>query len=178
VAVIQDERAGRESLRELLSRPRRHQLIDFLLGFGALLALASWIANLSAVLALAVFLLGGGAYVASRWRREHVAEDGPASGAAASLRSAPITDPVSVLETRLAAARPIPLTGRVRMNREEIVSLVEGVRAAAANSPATAEAEKLARAVLSGGSVPFTDQVRIDRRRANRSIQRLRTQLQ
>jgi len=75
----------------------------------------------------------------------------------------------------LAEAPPIPLTDWVRVDAAELVPLVEEADAEAAASGLPDQAHELTRVVLGDGQVPLNGQLRVDRRRAKKLLDALRS---
>ena len=78
-------------------------------------------------------------------------------------------DLVDAIESRIISARPIPLTGDVRLDPDEVEPLVHELRDVALGTSAEQSAGKLERLVLGARKVPLTDQVRFNRRKALKS---------
>ena len=152
-----------------MTRHRPHQGIDLLLGA---FLLASWVVSISPLLAAVLVIAVVGIYLTTIRRREpaRTQRAEPPRTAGAHGRNA-----IDELETVSGAAPAIPLTGSARVDPSEIAPLVEEVRAAAVGSPGSDQAEKLARLVLGGRAVPLTDQVQVDRRRALKTLAKLRS---
>lgn len=154
-----------------LTRHRPHQRIDLLLGACFLVAATAWVGSVSPLFAaVLVVAVVGGYLMTLRWQKQ-------ARNQLAHPRR-PIDvhgrDALDALDTALRTAPRIPLTGWVRVNPSDIGPLVNEARAAATASPASDQADKLAELVLGDRPVLFTDQVRVDRRRALKALAKLR----
>lgn len=159
--------------RSRLTRLRPHRLIDLLLGTFLLIPIVFWIGSVSPLLAAIVFVAVTGFYLASLSRkgRGRARRD-------AAISVSPVdrdSNPLAALDELLAAAPPIPLTDWVRIDPHVVTPLVDAVRAAAIDLGRTDQAEELSPVVLGGRPVPFTDELRVDRRRAQRLLQTLRS---
>ena len=164
-------RSGRASRWSALTRHRPHQTVDLLLGLILLAGAASWIASVSPALALAVVVVVAGSYLVGL-RRQEANRTELATTPTAVKRGG---DALDALDAALAAAPVIPLTGWVRVDPAEVVPLVDEIRAAATASGSADQAEELAEVVLGDRPVPFTSQLRVDRRRARKLLARLRS---
>jgi hypothetical protein len=156
-----------------LTRQRPHRLIDLLLGILLVTPVVFWIGSISTLLAAVIFIAVAGLYLAnlSRGGRGRGRRD-------AAISVSPVDqdgNPIAALDELLAAAPPIPLTDWVRVDVGAVTPLVDEVRAAAIELGHADQAEELSRVVLEGRPVPFTDELRIDRRRAQRILQALRS---
>lgn len=163
------------ALWSALTRERPHQGIDLLFGAFLLIGVAAWLASVSPVLAALLVIAVTGGYLISLHGQEKnqkkLAQPPVSTGAHGR-------DVLNELATALAEAPVIPLTDWVRVDPEIVRPLVEEVRAAAVATPGSGQAEKLAQIVLGDRPLVFTDQVRVDRRRAQKAIAELRSSLQ
>ena len=157
-----------------LTRRRSHQTVDLLLGLILLIGAASWIASASPALALAFAAATVGGYLVNLRRQE---VNGRELATPSRRRGTKGGDALDALDAALAAAPAIPLTGWVRVDPGELSPLVDDVRVAAKASGCSDQAEELAQVVLGGRPVPFTNELRSDRRRARRLLSRLRSSL-
>jgi len=145
-----------------------------LLGLILLIGAASWIASASPALALAFVVAAVGGYLVNLRRQE---VNGRELATPSRRRGTKGGDALDALDAALAAAPAIPLTGWVRVDPGELSPLVDDVRVAAKASGCSDQAEELAQVVLGGRPVPFTNELRSDRRRARRLLSRLRSSL-
>ncbi|HET6830756.1 MAG TPA: hypothetical protein VFH44_05335 [Solirubrobacterales bacterium] len=157
-----------------LTRHRPHRGIDLLLGAIALVGAAAWVASISPVLA-ALLVIGAIAGYLVSLHGQGSNQSNPARWPATPGSGS--RDALEALEATLAAAPEIPMTAWIRVEPETVVPLVEEVRAAARATSASDQAERLAQVVLGGRRVPFTDQIRVDRRRAMKALSCLRSRL-
>lgn len=154
-----------------LTRRRSHQLLDLLLGGFALITVSSAVGSVvNPLLGILVFTVGVGFYLASLAQSER----GPVRLDAASPPSLDhSSEALDALDDLLATASPIPLTDRVRVDPKEVTPLVDAVRAMAPDAGFSGQADDLAQAIL-GRQIPFTGQLQVDRRRAQRLLSVLR----
>jgi len=153
-----------------LTRRRSHRLLDLLLGAFALITVSSGVGSVvNPPLGILVFIAGVGFYLASLAQSGHrlVRLD------AVSTPSLDRSDAIGALDDLLATAPVIPLTGQVRVDRDEVAPLVDAVRATVADAGFPGQADDLAQAIL-GCRVPFTGQLQVDRHRVRRLLAVLR----
>ena len=90
---------------------------------------------------------------------------------------------IEVVDQLLTNAMPIPLTAEVRIPRSDLEAGVAGIEAAAATSGITSDPEivkalkDVERLASRAKPVPLTDQVRVNRKKAGKAIERLRAAL-
>lgn len=154
-----------------LTRHRPHRLIDLLLGLFLLIPVMSWIGSLSPLLAAAILVAVAGLYLASISRRGRGRKRREAATSVSPVDRD--RDPLAALDELLAEAPPIPLTDWVRIDPRVVTPLVDAVRVAAIDLGHTDQAEELSRVILGGRPVRFTDELRVNRRRAQRLLQAL-----
>jgi hypothetical protein len=150
-----------EAAATSLTRPRRSQLIDFLLGLFALTLASAWVGRLYAPLGLLLFAAVTVGYIVSLRRAERVAaqmgEPSP------TFMATPFgVDVADRLAEKLDEAIEVPLTTEARIEAAEITPFLAALRDPTGPEPARELAELLA----SARRIPFTGQVRFDRRRA------------
>jgi hypothetical protein len=155
-----------------LTRRRPNQLIDLLLGVLLLASVAAWVGSLSPVLAIGIVVAVAGTYLAGHARREGD-EAKQVTVSASSVGQG--TDALDALDKRLAEAPPIPLTDWVRVDAAEVLPLVEAAVMEVTALGLPDQAHDLTRTILGGRQVPLTGQLRVDRRRARRLLDALRS---
>jgi hypothetical protein len=154
------------------TRHRSHRLTDLLLGALFLASVAFWVGSLSSVLAAGLVVAAVGSYIASLARRERDRTKRVAVSASSVSRS---RDALDALDELLAKAPPIPLTDLVRVDAGEVFPLVEAAGAELAASGLPDQAHDLTRVILGDCQIPLTGQLRVNRRRAQRLLDALRS---
>src|SRR3954468_15255523 len=121
--------------RDSLTRPRRSQLIDILVGLAALTAISVWVGRANVVLGIGIFVLNAGVYLFSLRQKDAVPDPVGASDARAGTPSS-VGRALDQLESQVVAAPRLPLTGDGRIDPSKSPPLVAQVRAAAQGTSA------------------------------------------
>lgn len=153
------------------TRHRSHRLTDLLLGVPLLVSVAIWVGSLSSVLAAGIVAAVVGSYLVALAREEPDRKQRVAVSVSSGHQG---DDALDALGELLAEAPSIPLTDWVRVDASKAVPLVEAADAEVSASGRPDQAHDLARAILGDRQIPFTGQLRVNRRRAERLLDALR----
>lgn len=153
------------------TRHRSHRVTDLLLGVPLLVSVAIWVGSLSSVLAAGIVAAVVGSYLVGLAREEPDRTQRVAVPVSSVHQGG---NALEALDELLAEAPPIPLTDLVRVDAGEIIPLVEAAGAEVSASGRPDQAHDLTRVVLGDRQIPFTGQLRVDRRRAKRLLDALR----